>query len=433
MLCIGFAAGLAALIIAGVVHAATVIMPSVFIVIAAMGYELVWDVVRAARLSTQLRESEARFRAVVQSVPTAILLVGERGSITFANEQVRSVFGYAPDELAGRQVEDLVPSRARGAHESHRRGYAQLAAARSMGAGRELYGLRKDGTEVPIEVGLSPMQTAEGLWFSCPWWTCRSAGAIEQAAARQRNEVAHLSRVGMLGALSGSLAHELNQPLTAILSNAQAAQRFLAQTPPRLDQVAEIIGDIVKNDRRAAMVIQRLRALLKKEDAEHRPVDLNEIAQDTLRLMHSDLLSRRVEVVTDFEADLPPISADRVQLSQVMLNFVMNAGEAMEETNGSLRLLVRTRRTPAGAVEMTVADRGPGIAPADLEGIFEPFITTKRHGVGLGLAICRTIVDSHGGRIWATNNPDGGATLHFEVPISYKPTIDAGIPDRIRG
>ena len=254
-----------------------------------MGYELVRDVIAAAQLSTQLRASEARFRAVVQSVPTAILLVSERGAITFANAQVSAVFGYAPDELVGRQVDDLVPLRKRGAHEGDRRDYMQQAQTRSMGAGRELFGLRKDGTEVPIEVGLNPMQTEDGFLVLASIVDVSERRRIEQAAARQRNEVAHLSRVGMLGALSGSLAHELNQPLTAILSNAQAAQRFLKQTPPRLDQVAEIIDDIVKNDRRAATVIQRLRALLKKEDAEHRPVDLNEIVQDSLRLVHSDL------------------------------------------------------------------------------------------------------------------------------------------------
>ncbi len=433
VLCVGFAAGLATLIITGVVHAPTVVMPSVFIVVVAMGSELVRDVIASAQLSAQLRASETRFRAVVQSAPNAILLVSEQGSITFANAQVDAVFGYAPDELVGRQVEELVPLQARVAHEIHRREYMEQAQARSMGTGRELFGRRKDGTEVPIEVGLNPMHTADGLLVLVSVVDVSQRRRIEQAAARQRDEVAHLSRVGMLGALSGSLAHELNQPLTAILSNAQAAQRFLAQTPPRLDQVAEIIDDIVKNDRRAAAVIQRLRVLLKKEDAEHRPVDVNEMVQDSLRLMHSNLLSRHVELVADYEPGLPPISADRVQLSQVMLNFVMNGCEAMEEANGPRRLLVRTRRAPSGNVEVTVADRGPGIEPADLEGIFEPFITTKRHGMGLGLAICRAIVDAHRGRIWATNNPEGGATLHFEMPVLHKANLDVDVRDRIRG
>ena len=338
VLCVGFAAVFAALVIAGVVRAPTLVMPSVFIVVVAMGYELARDVIASAHLSTQLRASEARFRAVVQSVPTAILLVSGHGSIAFANAQVRTVFGYTPEELMGTQVDDLVPLKARGAHEIHRREYMHQPQARSMGAGRELFGRRKDGTEVPIEVGLNPTQTEEGRFVLVSVVDVSERRRVELAAARQRNEVAHLSRVGMLGALSGSLAHELNQPLTAILSNAQAAQRFLAQTPPRLDQVAEIIDDIVKNDRRAATVIQRLRALLKKEDAEHRPVDVNEIVQDSLRLLHSDLLSRRVEVIADYEAGLPLISADRVQLSQVMLNFVMNGCEAMDDANGPRQL-----------------------------------------------------------------------------------------------
>ena len=169
--------------------------------------------------------------------------------------------------------------------------------------------------------------------------------ASEQAAARQRNELAHLSRVSMLGALSGSLAHELNQPLTAILSNAQAAQRFLAQTPPRLDQVNDIIADIVKNDKRAALVIQRLRSLLKKDVSEHVPVDINETVQDALRLMQSDLLSRGVEIVTDFGGNLPLVSADRIQLQQVILNFVVNGCEAMEDLE-SKPLLVFERIWP---------------------------------------------------------------------------------------
>lgn len=433
--CIGFAAGLAALLISGVVRAPTLVMPSVFIVVVAMGNDLVRDVIAAAHLSTQLRASEARFRAVVQSVPTAILLVRAEGTIAFANAQARAVFGYAPEELVGRPVEDLVPPPMRVAHAELRRDYMHQPEARRMGAGRELFALRKDGAKVPVEVGLTPTQTEDGLLMLVSIVDVSERRRIEQATARQRNEAAHFSRVGMLGALSGSLAHELNQPLTAILSNAQAAQRFLAQTPPRLDQVAEIIDDIVKNDRRAAMVIQRLRALLKKEDAEHRPVDVNEVVRDSLRLLHSDLVGRHVDVVVDCAADLPPVSADRVQISQVMLNFVMNGCEAMDEAKSPApwRLVVRTRRTAAGNVEVTVADRGPGIPPAELEAIFEPFVSTKRHGVGLGLAICRTIADAHEGRMWATNNADGGATLHFELPVPQNAKNDESRHDRIRG
>ena len=178
--------------------------------------------------------------------------------------------------------------------------FAESPSTRAMGAGRELFARRQDGSEVPVEVSLSPMKTPRGSFVLASIVDISVRRASEQAAARQRNELAHLSRVSMLGALSGSLAHELNQPLTAILSNAQAAQRFLAHTPPRLDQVNDIIADIVKNDRRAAMVIQRLRSLLKRDVSEHVPLEVNETVQDALRLMQSDLLSRGVDVVTDF-------------------------------------------------------------------------------------------------------------------------------------
>lgn len=414
--CVAAATSAAGLVVSGIVHTSTMVMPGAFAIVVAMGFELGWDLIIAAKLANQLQESEASFGAVVEAAPTAILLVDRQGRIALTNAQVSAVFGYKREELAGRSVDELVPDRYREAHAHHRFHFAESPSTRAMGAGRELFARRQDGSEVPVEVSLSPMKTPRGSFVLASIVDVSVRRASEQAAARQRNELAHLSRVSMLGALSGSLAHELNQPLTAILSNAQAAQRFLAHTPPRLDQVNDIIADIVKNDKRAALVIQRLRSLLKRDVSEHVPLEVNETVQDALRLMQSDLVSRGVDVVTDFGANLPLVSADRVQLQQVILNFVVNGCEAMEGLESRPLLAVRTQLVETGNVEVTVSDRGPGFSSDRLDDAFEPFVTTKPHGMGLGLAICRTIVESHGGRIWATNNADRGATLHFALP-----------------
>ena len=230
--------------------------------------------------------------------------------------------------------------------------------------------------------------------------------------------MAHLARVAMLGELSGSLAHELNQPLSAILSNAQAAQRFLARDPPQLDRVTEILADIVKSDKRAGAVITRLRSLLKKEEAQHRPLDMNEVVQEVLALMRSDFLNRQVSVRTELAPQLPAVSGDRVQLQQVLLNLLINGCDAMAGARAQPDLVVRSESAPGRNVRVSVADRGTGIPLEDLERIFEPFVTTKPQGLGLGLAVCRSIVKAHNGRLWATNNPDGGASVHIELPAN---------------
>jgi two-component system, LuxR family, sensor kinase FixL len=416
VLCIFAVGGFAALIITGMLHAPTIVMPGVFIVVLAMGYELGWDVIAAAQLAAQLRASELRFRAVVEAVPSAILLVNDKGVITLANAQAETVFGYERAELVATPVEKLLPERFRVPHVGLRAGYARDPRPRAMGAGRELFGRRKDSGEIPVEVALSPMPTQEGLFVLVSVADITERRQVEQASARQRDELAHLSRVAMLGELSGSLAHELNQPLTAILSNAQAAQRFLAQSPPRVDKLSEILADIVKSDHRAGAVIQRLRSLLRKEEAQRHSLDVNEVVEESLRLMRSDLLNRQVVVSSELAHALPPVSGDRTQLQQVLLNLVINGCDAMDGQRLDNRLTIRTKRNANGNVEVSVADQGAGIPLADIERIFEPFVTTKSHGLGLGLAICRSIVEAHGGRLWATNNADRGAALHCELP-----------------
>src|SRR6266568_4737947 len=237
---------------------------------------------------TERRLAEERFRLVVDAAPAAMIMANKEGRMTLVNKRAETLFGYKRDELIGQPVEMLVPELFRSHHASFREGCFGDAQAQPMGVGREVFGQCKDGSEVPIEIGLKPVHASEGLCVLASIIDISERKQAELEAARQRHELVHLSRVTMLGELSGSLAHELNQPLTAILSNAQAAQKLLAQTPPRVDRVSEILADIVKSDRRAGTVIQRLRSLLKKDEAQREPLDVNEVVEESLRLMRSD-------------------------------------------------------------------------------------------------------------------------------------------------
>ena len=229
----------------------------------------------------------------------------------------------------------------------------------------------------------------------------------------QRRELSHLARVSVLGQLSGALAHELNQPLTAISSNAEAARRLLRQQPADLQEVDEILGDIASEDQRAAQVIRRLRALLKRGDTHLQPMDIRELVSEVLELSHAELITRRVTATAQVAPDLPSVLGDRVQLQQVLLNLILNACEAMTSTAAADRRLTLIANVDArNNVHVSVQDCGTGIPAALLENLFEPFVTTKSEGLGLGLSISRTIVAAHGGRLWAENNADRGATVH---------------------
>ena len=252
--------------------------------------------------------------------------------------------------------------------------------------------------------------------------TARKQAEVE--LLRQRTELAHLSRVTMLGELSGSMAHELNQPLTAILSNAQAAQRFLADDHADPNELRDILADIVAEDKRAGEVIRRLRLLLKKGEVQHQPLSVNEVTLEVIKLVRSELVNQNFTVQTHLAPDLPIIHADGVQLQQVLLNLVMNACEAMADAQSRARkITLRTERCQDGSVHLSVADCGPGIPPEKLEQIFDSFYTTKPQGMGLGLAVCRSIITAHGGNLWATNNPARGATVHFTLPVSGKEQV----------
>jgi PAS domain S-box-containing protein len=280
---------------------------------------------------------------------------------------------------------------------------------------------RKDGQIRWIEHACQPVTDPQGALLGLRA-SNRDITARKQAeldAQRHRAELTHVSRIATLGELSASLAHELNQPLTAILSNAQAARRFLSGDMADPDEVNEILNDIINDDRRAADIIKRLRALMRKKDLEFISLDLNEAVREVSKLVYREAFSKDVVLVLDLADGLPHVRGDAIHLEQVVLNLILNGTEAMAELDRQSRQLrILTAKHNENAVRISVRDQGTGIDQAHIASIFEAFFTTKPEGMGMGLSICRSIIEAHGGRLWAENNPDQGATVSFTIPAS---------------
>jgi PAS domain S-box-containing protein len=247
----------------------------------------------------------------------------------------------------------------------------------------------------------------------------------EEELRRLRDDLAHIGRATAMGELAAAIAHEINQPLAAILANARAAQHFLGGSPPDVDEAREALGDIIDDDRRASEVIRRLRSMLRREPAERKVLDVNEMINEVILLIRNELIIRGLELTFNPAGDLPRVVGDRVQIQQVVLNLVHNALEAMADTPRQLRrVVIRTQRDGPDAA-VSVSDAGPPISETVFAALFEPFQTTKPDGLGIGLAISRSIIRAHGGRIWAERNADRGLTVHFTLPCS-QPTDSAG-------
>jgi PAS domain S-box-containing protein len=361
---------------------------------------------------TRVRQADEKFRVALESAPDAMFLVDEEGRIRLANARASGIFGYSKDQLLDMSLAALVPGWQH-LPERRRRSSPPPGGIERRARVRELSGRRSDGTPVPVELAVDAV---EGCLLLASVGDITERRNAEQERAVQRNELAHLSRVAVLGEMSASLAHELNQPLTAIVSNAQAALRFLDGGPEQQQELRETLGDIAASGTRAGEVIRRLRAMLKKEEAQRVPLDVNQLIHDVLHLYRSDLINRGVNVRFELDHGLPAVLGDRVQLQQVLLNLVINACDAMSELPGERRLCVCSRRLVGNEVEFAVCDVGPGIASDRFEQVFEPFVTSKSAGMGLGLSVCKTIVKSHGGRIWAANNNNApGASFHVSL------------------
>jgi PAS domain S-box-containing protein len=362
-----------------------------------------------------VRESEARYRALVMASASMVWRANADGEGFLVSPRWQELTGQSEDEASNfGWVSALHPKD----QERSERLWKQAMAQKRMYE-NEFQVRTRDQRYQHFHVQAVPIIARDGAVHE---WIGAATDITQQretalTVQRQRHELAHVARVNTVGELSASLAHELNQPLTAILSNAQAAQRFLDADPTNLGEVHAILRDIVQDDSRAGEVIRRVRELVKKEELEITVLDLDAVVRDVVMLIHSDAILHNVNILLQMDPVAPKVRGDKVQLQQVVLNLLLNAFQAMKDRPVNERqVAVRTELDGDGVI-VAVRDCGEGLKDDQLDKIFEPFYTTKENGLGLGLAISRSIVEAHGGRLWAENNPDRGATIYFTVPL----------------
>jgi PAS domain S-box-containing protein len=372
------------------------------------------------RAERELVKSEQRLRLITNALPVLIAYVDADQRYRFNNEAYREWFGVSPEEAMGRTIREVVGDgffqRVRPYIERALSGeHVRCALDVEMAGGRPL------SVEAIYVPDIDEQADVRGFYVLVIDVTDRNLA--QQESKRLQDELLHAWRVSTMGELAGALAHEINQPLSAIMSNAQAARRYLNAPAPDMDEIKEIINDIVQEDTRAGEVIIRLRALLKKAKIEVEPVDLNSVFRETVGLLNSDAVIRDIKIDLELDPLLPFVRGDRIQLQQVALNLVLNAFDAMEERpRGERWVIIRTEMKDS-QVLAAVKDNGMGVLRGDYEKVFQPFHTTKTQGLGMGLSISRSIINRHQGRIWVENNSDGGATFYFSLPASIDEQI----------
>jgi len=367
---------------------------------------------------TERKQAEKLFELATEASPSGTVLVDHQGRILLVNAHAEKLFGYARDDLIGQVVDVLVPPRFARAHSTDRAIFFAAPEARAMGAGRELFARRKDGSEFPVEIGLNPIQTPHGLVVLANVVDISARLAAEEVTRRNREQVELLGRVSLLGEMTASLAHELNQPLGAIVNNATAATQYLEQGRLNPDQLQDILADVVRDARRAHDIMRNVRSAIKKGSAIRGQINLNDVVKAVTHMIQPDAAAQLCKMEMSLAPDLPAIEGDPTQIQQVLINLVRNAFDAMHDTPPGRRILeIATNYNGEGTISVVVRDYGSGISETARDRLFEQFFTTKEEGLGMGLAIVRSIVEAHGGSVAAENAEGGGARFQFRLPI----------------
>jgi two-component system sensor kinase FixL len=374
---------------------------------------------RARRLADathlDLARREAHLRSILETVPDAMIVIDEAGLIRDFSHAAERLFGWTAQEVSGRNVSMLMPNPYRDAHDSYLQRYYRTGERRIIGVGRVVVGERRDGSTFPMELAVGEMHIAEGRFFTGFVRDLTERQQTETRLQELQTELVHVSRLTALGEMASALAHELNQPLSAIANYLKGSRMLLGRDEVPHERVADAVDRAANEALRAGEIIRRLRDFVSRGETERSVESLPKLIEEASALALVGAKEHGIHVRFDFDPEVDLVLADKVQIQQVVLNLIRNAIDAMTESPRR-HLEVKVTAVGDNMAQIVVADTGPGISPEVAEQLFQPFVTTKRTGMGVGLSISRTIVEAHGGKIWVEGNAGGGAVFRFTIP-----------------
>ena len=373
------------------------------------------DVTAQKNSQMLLEEGEAHLLSILDAIPDGMIVIDGDGTVRSFSPAAERIFGYTAAEVCVHNVSMLMPPADRDRHDGYLEHYRRTGERRIIGIGRTVTGRRKDGTTFPMDLAVGEANVNGHRQFTGFVRDVTMRQETEARLIEAQTELLHVARLSAMGEMATTLAHELNQPLTAVVNYSEAARQILsdsgAAVPPR---VSEFIQKAAAQAERAGQIIRRLRGFVERHEIERTMEKLSEVVQEAAYLAVIGAKADGIHVQLDLANELPPIPVDKTQIQQVVVNLVRNAIDVLREAEKRI-LIIRTAADGDEAQEVAVLDTGPGISPEVADRLFQPFVTSKKGGMGIGLAVSRTIIEAHGGRLWSEPNPGGGAVFRFRL------------------